>query len=604
MKRQYAENCTWPINALYSRMDGARFPTRILWIALFLSVSAGIVWLSGGVAERNAIARLSAETRGAAILRQAYLKSEIERFRLLPVALSDDSDLIAGLTGSRTALEALDSKLEALARTTGAAQIYVLDASGHTVASSNWSTERSFVGQDYSFRNYFKLASAHGSGAQFALGTISDRPGMYLSRRSRGGGYVVVKLEFDGIEQQWARLSDITFITSREGIILITSRPDWRFTTIHSLSAQAKQRFRAELQSGRGSLLPVSLQGMGDADGRQIVSTADDPHRRLLWQAVPAGEPGWQLNMLTPLQGVESIVRTVRLATLLLLLLMGGGIWILREQAQRRAERTAMTAARTSELEAMVTARTQELRREMEERAASETRADTLREGLRQANRLASLGQITAGIAHETAQPVAAIRSYAANGRLLIQRGDIETAVQNMVAIERLTDRIGKVTAELRGFSRKATGAIDAIPLAGPIEGSLLILKSRLARVELQLPDLPGDLRVMADTIRLEQVLVNLLQNALEALEGVVEPVICLSIALDAETVSLSLIDNGPGIDPSVQGQLFTPFVTSRPSGLGLGLVIASDIMIDMGGALRLLPSETGAHFQLSLQRA
>ncbi|WP_257211640.1 hypothetical protein [Sphingobium sp. IP1] len=168
---------------------------------------------------------MSAETRGAAILRQAYLKSEIERFRLLPIALSDDSDLVAGLTGSQAALRALDGKLEALARTTGAAQIYVLDASGRTVASSNWGSERSFVGQDYSFRNYFKLAAAHGSGAQFALGTISERPGMYLSRRSRGGGYVVVKLEFDGIEQQWARLGEITFITSHEGIILITSRP-------------------------------------------------------------------------------------------------------------------------------------------------------------------------------------------------------------------------------------------------------------------------------------------------------------------------------------------------------------------------------------------
>ncbi|KFD29733.1 sensor histidine kinase [Sphingobium yanoikuyae] len=574
-------------------MDSARFPNRILWIALFLGLAGGLLWLSGEIAERNAIARLSAETRGAAILRQAYLKSEIERFRLLPIALSDDSDLVAGLTGSQAALRALDRKLQALARTTGAAQIYVLDASGRTVASSNWGSERSFVGQDYSFRNYFKLAAAHGSGAQFALGTISERPGMYLSRRSRGGGYVVVKLEFDGIEQQWARLGEITFITSREGIILITSRPDWRFTTIHPLSAQAKQRFRAELQSGRGSLLPVQLRGMGDADGRQIVSPADEPRRRLLWQSVAAGEPGWQLNMLTPLHGVESFVRTVRLATLLLLLLLAGGIWILRERGHRRAERAAMAAART-----------RELRREMEERAASETRADTLREGLRQANRLASLGQITAGIAHETAQPVAAIRSYAANGRLLIERGDSEAAAENMAAIERLTDRIGKVTAELRGFSRKATGAIDAIPLAGPIEGSVLILKSRLARVDLHLPDLPDDLRVMADMIRLEQVLVNLLQNALEALEGVTAPAIRLSVALDAETVLLSVIDNGPGIDPSVQGQLFTPFVTSRPSGLGLGLVIASDIMADMGGSLRLLPSEAGAHFQLSLKRA
>ena len=585
-------------------MNAAHRSTQIIWIALSLAFAGGLLWLSGKVAERNAIVRRAAETRGAAILRQAYLKSEIERFRLLPVALSDDSDLVAGLTGSQAALRALDRKLEALARSTGAAQIYVLDATGRTVASSNWRSERSFVGENYAFRNYFKLAASHGSGAQFALGTVSDRPGMYLSRRSRGGGYVVVKLEFDRIEQQWAKLGEITFITSREGIILITSRPDWRFTTTRPLPPQAKKRFRAELQSGKGSLLPVPLLGMGDADGRQMVSLSEDPGRRLLWQSAPAGEPGWQLNMLTPLHGVESAVRTVRLATLLLILLVGVCGWILREHAQRRADRAAMAAARTSELEAMVAARTRELQQEMEERAASETRADTLREGLRQANRLASLGQITAGIAHETAQPVAAIRSYAANSRLLLDRGEISVAADNMAAIERLTERIGKVTAELRGFSRKASSGVEPIALAVPIEGSLLILKSRLAKVELILPPLPETLRVMADTIRLEQVLVNLLQNALEAMEDMPSPVIRLIVEAQADTVLLSVVDNGPGIDPSVRDQLFTPFVTSRQSGLGLGLVISGDIMTDMDGSLHLIPSETGAHFQLTLKRA
>ena len=585
-------------------MTRTSFLIRLFWTLLMVVLAAGIVWLAGRIAERGAIDRLSAETRGAAMLRQSYLKSEIERFRLLPVALSDDSDLVAAMTGSQRAMRALDGKLQALARTTGAAQIYVLDARGHTIASSNWATARSFVGQDYSFRNYFKLARAHGTGAQFALGTISERPGMYLSRRSRGGGYVVVKLEFDRIEQEWGKLNDISFITSREGIVLITSRPEWRFTTIRPLSAQAKQRFRAELQSGKGSLLPIPLLGMGDDDGRQIVSTADEPRRRLLWQSAEAGEAGWQLNLLASMRGVDTVVRTVRIATLLLLMLVAGAIWILRERAHRREERAAMAAARTSELEAIVEARTRELRREMQEHAATETRADTLREGLRQANRLASLGQITAGIAHETAQPVAAIRSYAANGRLLLDRGETEAAADNMAAIERLTDRIGKVTAELRGFSRKATGAIDAIALAGPVEGSVLILKSRLARVDLHLPDMPASLLVMADTIRLEQVLVNLLQNALEALEDRPDPVIRLTVAVEEDMLLLSVIDNGPGIDPSVREQLFTPFVTSRQSGLGLGLVIASDIMTDMGGSLRLIPGEGGAHFQLSLKRA
>ncbi|MCC2976566.1 sensor histidine kinase [Sphingomonas sp. PL-96] len=571
-------------------------------MALLLAAAAAVVWLAGALAEHQAMQRLREGAHSAAVLRQAHLDGEMQRFRLLPVALSDDRDLAAALGGTAAARDTLNRKLEALARTTGAAQIYVLDAAGTTIASSNWATPRSFVGENYAARNYYRDAARRGEGSQFALGTVSERPGMYLSHRSRSGGYVVVKLEFDRIERDWARLPGISLVTDRDGVVLITSRPAWRFTTTRALTDATRRRFREELQSGAGSLRPLPL-AVEKRDGVRIARPAGDGRQRLLWETVPTHEAGWRLNLLVPLDAVAGTVALARVAALLTLLLLGGGLWTLRERRRQRAGRAAAAAARTAGLEALVAARTRALRQEMEERGRLETRAETLRDALHQANRLASLGQITAGIAHETAQPVAAIRSYAANGRLLLERDDPRAVADNLRAIERLTDRIDKVTAQLRGFSRNSAGALEPVRLAEAIEGSLLILKARLTRVTVQLPACPAGLEVLGDTIRLEQVLVNLLQNALDALDGVTDAAITLALELEDEQVVLSICDNGPGLAPEIAARLFTPFATSRPAGLGLGLVIASDIMAALGGALRWVPGTSGARFDMVMRR-
>ncbi|GFE75398.1 two-component sensor histidine kinase [Novosphingobium sp. TCA1] len=581
-------------------MTARRYLIPSLCLCVLLMLGGAVVWIAGGMAASSERTRLERNAAAAAVLREAYLESEIERFRLLPVALSDDSDIVAGLAGSQAALRQVARKLETLAVTTGAAQIYLLDARGTTLASSNASTPRSFLGQNYAFRNYFRSAARQGAGAQFALGTVSERPGLYLAQRTRGGGYIVVKLEFEEIERKWARLGEITFVTGPEGIVLITSRPQWRFTTTRPLSPMARRQFRAELQSGKGSLARTPLTHMESG----IVRLDGGARAGFLWTSEPMAMPGWHLNLLTSTDSVDRAARTARISALLALVVLAGLGWIARDRALRRAERAALAAARTGELEALVAERTRELRREMEERAAGEERAEALREGLRQANRLASLGQITAGIAHETAQPVAAIRAYAANGRQLLERGDTASVVKNLTTIERLTERIGRVTAELRGFSRKATGAISAIPLRVPVEGSLLILRSRMSGVELTISEIPDDLHVMADAIRLEQVLVNLLQNALEALDTISAPAIAIDVEARDERVLVRVRDNGPGIPQDMQERLFTPFATSRPAGLGLGLVIASDIMADLGGGLRLVPVERGACFEMELRRA
>jgi two-component system C4-dicarboxylate transport sensor histidine kinase DctB len=200
--------------------------------------------------------------------------------------------------------------------------------------------------------------------------------------------------------------------------------------------------------------------------------------------------------------------------------------------------------------------RTADLRREMDERAALEARAADLREGLRQANRLAALGQITASVAHETAQPVAAIRTYAETSRILLERGDNQTLAKNLSAIARLADRIGTVTSELRGFSRRGAPDLQPAPVSEVIEGALLILKEQLKGIAITQPF--ADYKVEGGKVRLEQVLVNLLQNAAQALRDNPMPAITLHLSVDDDTVTLAVCDNGPGIADDVKQRLFT----------------------------------------------
>jgi two-component system C4-dicarboxylate transport sensor histidine kinase DctB len=572
---------------------------RWRWILVALMLAGIVAWIGGSIAERRVMALLERQAVADARLRQALFQSEVARFRLLPLALAGDRDLTAALVAQGSARTALNRKLEGLAAATGAAAIYVLDRSGRAIAASNWKTPRSFVGRDYSFRPYYRLAERNGAASQFGLGTVSGKPGLYLSRRVDHDGVIVVKLEFDRIERQWRQAGGITFVTDAMGVVFVTSRPDWRFWTTHPLSDAVKRRLWTELKSGTGSLgtLPFRL---ADESRPVRLSPTSFP---MAHAALPTAD-GWRLHLLaTNGAQLRSTVRSAQFAAAFAMLALIGLAWAITERWRRRAAQVTAAAARTVELEAAVATRTGELRREMDERIASEARAETLREGLRQANRLATLGQVTASVAHETAQPVAAIRTYAVNSERLLDRGDEEQVRANLQAIGRLADRIGSVTSELRGFARKGTGDIQPIPLAEAVDGALLILKGRLADITLSIPSIPSDLCVMAGRVRLEQVLVNLLQNAAEALGGQRYATITMSIRPAGAHLLIDIADNGPGIAPAVADRIFTPFVTSRAAGLGLGLVIALDIMTDMDGGLELVPSDHGACFRLKLRR-
>jgi two-component system C4-dicarboxylate transport sensor histidine kinase DctB len=595
-------------------MTGRPDPIRIRLVAAALLVLlAGAVLLWAGTRWARAQAESVADTEAGQTARShaGLLSSELQKFRLLPLVLVEYPDVATALdTHAPGAVARLNATLELLAERTDAAVIYVIDADGLTIAASNWRLPTSFVGQNYSFRPYFRDAMARGASELFALGTISGRPGLFLARRlaigGRAVGTVVVKVEFDRLEAIWARTAGASFVTDAHGVILITSVPGWRFRATHPLDAATLAQARTTLQFGSAPprAAPIALAGaaatanLGNGDARYRIGSLPVP---LAGSRLVHLEP-----LAAPLAAATTRVRLWGLGLLVVLGVAAGLAWRAREKRQLQRDAQAALEQEVVRRTAELSETNRQLTIESRERVEAERRFRAAREELAQANRLGSLGQITAGVAHEINQPVAAIRSFAENAGTFLDRDQIDPVRGNLAQIIGLTARIGSITAELRNFARRRTPARGAIAIGSVIDGALLILGER-AR-EIVTVDLPAGMRetqVAGDRVRLEQILVNLLQNALDAVADAAAPRILIAAAAAGEDVVVTVGDNGRGVDPAIADQLFAPFVSAKPEGLGLGLAIARDIAREFGGELEIGSSTlAGAAFTLRLKRA
>ncbi|MFD1787167.1 ATP-binding protein [Sphingomonas floccifaciens] len=571
-------------------------PLVVALVVLTVATFAGDRW-SRAQATRATDAIALATARGHA----ALLASELQKFRLLPLVLVEFPDVRAALSGSQPAQARLDARLEQLVARTDAANLYVIDTAGRTVASSNYRAPTSFVGQNYSFRPYFRDAMRRGASELFALGTVSGRPGFYLARRvDEGGralGVVVVKVEFEAVEAAWARASGASFVVGPQNVVLITSRSDWRFRSIGPVAPAVAAAARRTLQFGAAAPLPAPLVISGS-----IAVAGGDRYRIGI---VPAPIAGARLIHLTPFAPALSSARTLALLWGFGALLCAGvvGAVVVRGAERRRLQREAharleqQVAARTADLRDA----NERLRIESEERVATDRRYRAAREELAQANRLGTLGQITAGVAHEINQPVAAIRTFAENGTILLDRGAEDAARDNLGRIVALADRIGTIKAELRGFARKRTPAGGTATLGDILDGTLILIGERArGRIAVDTDPDTRAVRLVGDRVRIEQILVNLIQNALDAI-GETDGRITVSAVREEARMTLTVADTGSGVDPGIRDALFTPFTSGKPAGLGLGLAIARDIAREFGGDLALLPDGPGAHFALTL---
>jgi len=572
---------------VHSALQRLWTPSRpaLMGLVYLLVLSAPwVVWEVGAWSRARAFDQLAREGRERVILYTGSLHSEIEKYQNIPLVLASDPDVAALLEGRGNA-QALSERLERLNRKLEASAIYVLDRGGLTLSASNWAEGvGSFVGQRFDFRPYFTQAMTEGVGRYFALGSTSNQPGYYIAMQVRRNGEllgaVVVKMSLEELEHSWAGTGERVFVSDPHGIVFVTNHPIWRYHSRVPLSPEDRIAVRASRQYGDEPLDPIGLvegEQLTTADGRAFLSVSSP---------LEDGE-GWTLTVLLDARDAQARARDAGLLAMGIITVLGFALYAMAYRSvERRRQRL--------ELESRVVERTAEL---IEKQAE-----------LVQAAKLAALGQMSAGMVHELNQPLAALRSYADNAVTFLKMNRPEGARENLQEIADLTERMARITGQLKQFARKSKGLAEPVPVADMVEASLALMGSRLRSegVKLVWVPPPASLKVWGDDVRLQQVLVNLLRNALDAMKSA--PIRRLEIGVDEQgaEVHLWVADSGTGILPEEQGQLFDPFFTTKPAGegLGLGLSISEGIVRDLGGSLAAANRpEGGAKFIMTLRR-
>ncbi len=529
------------------------------------------------------------------------LREALSRYAYLPYVLARDG-AVQELLFSGGDVGRVNRYLEELNREAGSDELYVIDITGNTVAASNWRDPLSYIGQNYGFRPYFTEAKQGGQGRFFAIGTTTGRPGFFMShpvqRAGRISGVVVAKVNLAPLQDGWREGGEIVMVSDANGVLFLSSRSDWKYTTLVPLTVEQRQRIGAGRQYSDQPLPLSPLQTFESiSENRRLVRVGDT---RYLMLSRALNVPGWTLLHLAPLAPVYERSRAVAtIGTILALLILALGLYA-RERRQKQLSRRK---AREAEAIKQVNLRLQE---EIDEHRLTEQALRDTQAELLQSSKLAALGQLAAGIVHELNQPIAAIRTHAASGRLLLERQLSEQLRETFAAITRITEHMASITAQLKSFASKTPRRYEQLVLQNCLESALGMVAPLLGEagvsLEKQLPLEPVTLS--GGRGQLEQVLVNLIRNSVDAMRDSDERRLRIAVTREAGSVQLSVRDSGCGIAEQDLPELFNPFFTTKEvgQGLGLGLSISYRIVTDLGGTIRAINNpDGGASFIVQL---
>lgn len=638
------------------------------WLVMTLGVFALAAALTVAAIAMRDNAREDVAERSLSVLNlyAANLTEHLDKFDSLPRLVAQDDSVKAALSATRSPADitAANTFLKRFSITVGALDAYILNMQGLTLAASNWDSEITFVGQDFSYRPYFREAAAGRPGRYFALGVMSGQRGYYFSypvySDRRIIGVAVIKADMTPIENAWTNVHERIIVTDPDGVIFISSNPDWKYTTLRPLPPDAQHRVdRSRRYPGitistlpvleREALTPglvrISLRAEKPVPAMDpfLVDqqpAPDDRRQRLytiqyLMQSLPMPRAGWTVHILSDLApATDDVVKNMTMIALGLGILIVTAIAVLQEMSWYR--NSIATERRTSqillekeeallrahdELEKRVQERTQtlwqtniRLEAEIGKREDAQKKLRTAQDELVHAGKLAAIGQMAAGLTHEINQPLTAMRSYAENALVLLDRERYADVRSNITLIRELTGRMAGISAHLKVFARRARGDIAPVPLAQAIRQSLELIGAggRLKGYDVLNHATDETLQVIAGKVRLEQVFVNLLGNSVQAMETSTVKRLTISVAPcadDLTMIDITVRDSGPGIPEEILAHLFEPFYSTKDKdgapGLGLGLSISHGLIADFGGRLsgRNHP-EGGAEFTVRLRHA
>ncbi|MDX2287788.1 MAG: ATP-binding protein [Hyphomicrobiaceae bacterium] len=598
-------------------------------VAVGISAAGALMWQTARLARSAAVAEIHGRSAHTLALVVENLRGELAKHQLKVELLAAHPDITRALrTPTDTmALDRLNRELARITAQTGALDTYVMDRGGTTVAASNWAIERTFIGRNFDFRPYFKTAMTGRLGRYFGVGTTSGERGYYLAQPVVADatviGAVVVKMDVGRLETGW-RASETEIVVADEAdVVFLSTRQDLVFGMLRPISA-SERAWLDETRRYFGHALKDLGADRRTLDGARLLRFGPDgaataglaAGRDYLVIEEPMPEAGWSVIILADTAAIPRQVNiALAVAGFMLASLVLAAVGV-HQRRRRLAERLAYQDLARAELEQKVKARTGDLemanvalRAEIAERQLTEARLRETQADLIQASKLAALGQLSAGLSHELNQPLAAIRSYAENARAFLDRGRPEPASGNLASIAELTERMARIIKNLRTYARKEPTPARPTALLPAVSAALGLIERRIAAdgvtVDVRLP--PEPIVVIAGDVRLQQVFVNLITNALDAMQGAPERRLDIAADFDGGDVVITIRDSGSGIPDWAMGKLFDPFFSTKQvgEGTGLGLSISYGIVEQFGGSIQarnVAPS--GAAFEVRLKRA
>jgi len=630
-----------------NRRDASSFEP---WLAPIGALALVLLWAAlvfatyNGVLERS-LDPLRATSRQRLDFLAAVTGQTLLKYESMPYVLGQQGELIDVLEhpDDTRRVQSVNDYLKRVRDRTGPLVVYLLNSKGRAIASSNWSEPGSFVGEDYAFRPYFLQAMQGQAGRFYGVGTTTMEPGYFLSYplSSRNAdtsatstaarapiGVVVVKISLADLEQAWSEGADPVALADADGVVFLSSDSHWRYRTLAPLAAETQNRLLQTRQYGDSSLgtLPIRPSrppwgGEVGAAARQdlihVAATGRAP--TLLMQTAEVGPLSWKLLLFSSTEAAFAAARNVAVATALayaLAVLLIFTLWLRRKRLQeRRAARIELQRV-SDALEMRIAERTQTLvdaNTRMESKLSELSEAERMLRATQdhaiQAGKLAVLGQMSAGIAHEIAQPLTAMRILSENARKLLGIEEFAEADGNMAEIGDLCRKAGSIVGELKGFAQKSVETFEPVRVDQFVSDAVTLVRREgdNAGVEFDVRLTSHAAWVSGNSVRLEQVLINLLRNSIDAMKDSAHKCIGIRMEIDNRHVVLRVRDSGSGISAEALARLYEPFFTTkaRGHGLGLGLAISASIVQAMHGELHAANhAEGGAEFTLKLPLA
>lgn len=596
------------------------------WIAL-VALSSVTGWAVNRQVEDRGYTDLSVASERKVDLYYSGLESELARHEYLPHVLRADRDVHRVLDRTEPALvEVVNRKLELINQHARSASLSLLSTQGIVVASSRWQGAESLVGQHLGFRASFHDALHKGQGSVYAFHGPRGEPSYYYAHEIVEGGRTLgiglLEAKLDRVESNWWPGTERALVVDERGVVILSSTSQWKYRSLRPLDAGELAHMRATEQYGANTIAQLGLTELGTLDdGAKLVRVPTPTGRGIedhvyIARSLTMPRTGWSVMLLADTQEVRAAARAAGLSAAFGVALVGLLLAYLASRRQVARQRQAMNATlqrANEELDLRVRQRTQELEQANEALVQEIVERKRVEESLRetqgelvQASKLAALGRMAAGIAHEINQPLQALQVHCSNALRHLELSRPEGVQRNVAAVMALGERMRGISRQLKTFARKRASHAAPVPLRQAVDRALNVVASRLEEhgIEVRV-DVAEDVQVLGDAGQLDQVFINLLSNAIDALAGAPAPRIALDAREQDGRVWIRLADNGPGLDEQALAHLFEPFFTTKPSGegLGLGLAICAGIVHGFGGELTGANAEGGgALFSFSMR--